>query len=293
VLAAQTAKTVFLVPEVHVLSISPKGGNLDMLDHIGGTTLFAGPVPLQDWDYRVDHDEVERQGLTPSPDELPDQLFAQLQHERKTLPLALRRGDAYLPFHSGSTLEADDRLIVLHVPETPTRLAYDRFDRLAAQCPVLDIEQALSIEELFSMVADVLAPRLDADPEELVGLFQDREASSSTVLLPGVAIPHIVIAGPKQFEMVMVRSRRGVLFPGQMERVHTVFVLAGSPDERTFHLRALAAIAKIIQWPDFEANWMMALDAEAVRGLVLRSTRRRLPEAPPPGNGIMPMPEAS
>ncbi|HMB93111.1 MAG TPA: cation:proton antiporter, partial [Rhodothermales bacterium] len=39
VLAAQTAKTVFLVPELHVLSTSPTGGNLDMLDHIGGTTL--------------------------------------------------------------------------------------------------------------------------------------------------------------------------------------------------------------------------------------------------------------
>ena len=79
---------------------------------------------------------------------------------RNALPLAIRRDDTYVPFHSGSTLEDGDRLITLHVPETPPALHYDRFDRLAAQCPVLDIAQPLATEEFFSMVADVLAPRL-------------------------------------------------------------------------------------------------------------------------------------
>jgi mannitol/fructose-specific phosphotransferase system IIA component (Ntr-type) len=203
----------------------------------------------------------------------------------------LRRDDTYLPFHSNSVLEAEDRLIVLHVPEAPPPPLYDRFDRLAAQCPVLDIAQPLAIEDFFGMVADVLAPRLNVDPAELAVMFQDREASSSTVLLPGVAIPHIVVERPEQFEMVIVRCRDGVRFPGQIERVHTVFVLAGSPDERTFHLRTLAAIAKIIQWPDFEPNWMMALDAKALRGLVMRSARRRLPETPASGDGATETPQ--
>lgn len=122
-----------------------------------------------------------------------------------------------------------------------------------------------------------LPPRLDVDPAALADKFIKREASSSTVLLPGVAIPHIVVEGTKKFEMMIVRCRGGVLFPGQAERVHTVFVLAGSPDERTFHLRALAAIAKVIQWPDFETNWMKALDAEALRHLVVLTERMAEP----------------
>jgi mannitol/fructose-specific phosphotransferase system IIA component (Ntr-type) len=54
-----------------------------------------------------------------------------------------------------------------------------------------------------------------------------------------------------------------------------VFVLAGSADERNFHLRALAAIAQIVQDPHFEEKWMEAKGEEALRDIVLLGERRR------------------
>jgi mannitol/fructose-specific phosphotransferase system IIA component (Ntr-type) len=56
-----------------------------------------------------------------------------------------------------------------------------------------------------------------------------------------------------------------------------MFVLAGSRDERNYHLRALMAIAQIAQESDFEKRWLAARDAEAIRNLILLSTRKREP----------------
>ena len=97
-------------------------------------------------------------------------------------------------------------------------------------------------------------------------------------LLSGLAIPHVVVEGREEFEILVARSRDGIRFPGQRERVHAVFVLVGSDDEHTFHLRALAAIARIVQWPEFEARWLTARDAEALRVLLLRASRRHVSE---------------
>jgi len=115
------------------------------------------------------------------------------------------------------------------------------------------------------------------EAEALQRRFLEREALSSTVVFPGVAIPHVIVEGHGRFELVVARCREGLRFPDQPERVHAVFVLARSEDERTFHLQALSAIAQILQREDFEQAWLMAPDAEALRRLLLESERRRLP----------------
>jgi mannitol/fructose-specific phosphotransferase system IIA component (Ntr-type) len=103
----------------------------------------------------------------------------------------------------------------------------------------------------------------------------------SQLTLPGfVATPHIIIEGRDRFELAIARCRSGFLFPDQQERVHTIFVLANSLDQRSYHLRALSAMAQIIQTPDFEQAWLTAPDAEALRRIILRASCRRLPEPP-------------
>ena len=276
-LVAQLARTTFLVPDVHVLSSGDVAGQGALSEHLGVTALYGGTLTLGDWDYRIDHGRVERAGLPIEVPRPPEDLYRMLQKERESLPLALRRADVYLPFHSGTTLQPDDRVIFFRHAETP-QVSYDRFDRLAAQCPVLDLERDASLASFAEIAAAALAPRLDLDPAELAARLQERETMSSTVLLPGLAIPHVVIEGTGRFEMLIVRCRDGIAFPEQPERVHAAFVLGGTPDERNFHLRALSAIAQTVQWPDFETNWLLAPDAESLRRLVLRAVRRRTSE---------------
>jgi mannitol/fructose-specific phosphotransferase system IIA component (Ntr-type) len=102
-----------------------------------------------------------------------------------------------------------------------------------------------------------------------------REAQSSTVLKPGLAIPHIVIPGKKCFQIIPVRSLEGIHFHGEKNPVHTMFVLVGTLDERSYHLRALMAIANLVQESGFTERWMNARNIEELRDVILLSNRKR------------------
>jgi mannitol/fructose-specific phosphotransferase system IIA component (Ntr-type) len=281
VLAAQLAKTEFLVPEIHVLDSGGLEGHKTLLEHIGGTTAFGGTVNLSDWDYFADHSEIEQFGIPIAPGLSTGSNFDKLQRGQQTLPLAVRRGEKHLPFHSGLRLQKEDRLIVLQLAQ-PEESTYDRFDWLVSQSPIVDVDSALSLDGLFTMAAESMAPRLEIDKDRLADLFHNREASTSTVLLPGLAVPHVSVDGSGMFELFIVRCRDGIRFPQQDDPVRAAFVLASSSDERTFHLRTLSAIAQIIQGSDFERNWLSAPDEAALRELLLRAKRKRLPAEPEP-----------
>lgn len=151
----------------------------------------------------------------------------------------------------------------------------DRFDHLIRNCEIIDLDQAMHHEELFRRVSSCLAARIGEEPGRLQSLFLEREAETGTVIQPGLAIPHVVLEGEHIFDIVPVRAKRGVAFPGAAEAVTAMFVLVGSPDERNFHLRALMAIAQITQGKDFDKRWLAARDKEAIRNLILLASRKR------------------
>ena len=151
----------------------------------------------------------------------------------------------------------------------------DRFDKLIRSCPILDLEGPLSAEECFWEVAGVLSERLEVDREELFRRMVERERQSTTAVQPGLAIPHIVIEGKGMFAVLPVRCRKGVAFGKGLPPVKVLFVLVGTPDERTFHLQALMAIAQIVQNKDFLEAWEKARGPDELRRLILLAERRR------------------
>ena len=151
----------------------------------------------------------------------------------------------------------------------------DRFDKLIRECRILDVKGRTSAENIFREISAILADRIGSDEYVLFEKFLHRETEGGTVVQPGFAIPHIIVGGEKKFDILLVRSRDGIKFTGVVEPVRTMFVLLGSKDERNYHLRALMAIAQIAQEKDFEQRWLAARDIEAIRNLILLSTRRR------------------
>jgi len=151
----------------------------------------------------------------------------------------------------------------------------DRFDRLIRECEVLDIQGRREAEEVFRRVSKILERRLDINEYVLFEKFIHREAEGGTVIQPGLAIPHIVVDGEKKFDILLVRCRDGIDFPHAPDPVRVMFVLAGSQDERNYHLRALMAIAQIAQEKDFEQRWLAARDTAGIRNLILLSARKR------------------
>ncbi len=169
------------------------------------------------------------------------------------------------------TLESELRDILLERDE----IIEDRFDRLIRECEILDARGQKSAEEIFREVSAILAERLGTNEGVLFEKFLHREAEGGTVIQPGFAIPHIVVEGKNKFDILLVRAVDGIDFPHSPDPVRTMFVLAGSRDERNYHLRALMAIAQIAQEGNFEERWLVARDAEAIRNLILLSTRQR------------------
>ncbi len=151
----------------------------------------------------------------------------------------------------------------------------DRFDHMIEACHVLDIDKSITMEEFFKLATDQMAKKLEVQPQVLLQLFLDREEESSTVLNPFLAIPHIIVDGKDHFDLLLARCREGIIFSQSISKVHTVFVIVGTKDQRTFHLRTLAAIAQIVQDPDFDKTWMAAKSIEGLRDIVLLGKRRR------------------
>jgi len=151
----------------------------------------------------------------------------------------------------------------------------DRFDRLIERCEILDLKGKRDAEKVFRKAAYILSGRLGSNEFVLFEKLLHREAGGSTVIQPGLAIPHIIVEGEKKFDILVVRAVDGIKFPHAPDPVKTIFVLAGSKDERNYHLRALMAIAQIAQEADFEKRWLAAPGPDQLRNLILLSTRKR------------------
>ncbi len=165
----------------------------------------------------------------------------------------------------------------LYLPENGQR---DRFDLLVEKAVVADLKQEMDQDAFFELAAKQMSRQVNIAASTLFEMLSQREAEMTTVLAPGLAIPHIIIEGENQFGMLIVRSRKGIIFSPQAPGVHAAFVLVGTRDERNFHLEALSAIAKIVMDPRFEHKWLRARSARALKELLLNADRTRRPATP-------------
>ena len=169
------------------------------------------------------------------------------------------------------TLEDELRDILLERDD----IIKDRFDNLIGQCHIIDVQGRKPADDVFRQVAQILEERLDVNRYVIFEKLLQREQQGGTIIQPGFAIPHIIVEGQHKFDILLVRALEGIDFPEADVPVRTMFILVGSKDERNYHLRALMAIAQIAQEKNFEKRWLNARDIQAIRNLILLSTRKR------------------
>ena len=162
-----------------------------------------------------------------------------------------------------------------HIALERDEVEQDEFDHIIKACVVLDLEGAMDAPGLFQHLSEIIAAKEHLPAEKLYRRFLVREEESSTVLKPGLAVPHIVVEGEHIFDMLLVRCASGIAFPGEEMPVTAAFVLVGSRDERNFHLKALMAIAHIVEEPGFFSRWVHARNEEELRDILLLSRRTR------------------
>lgn len=152
----------------------------------------------------------------------------------------------------------------------------DRFEDLIETCTIIDYEKSSSMQALFKTASKLMAKESgDFSSSEIYSKLIEREKSSSTALSPFFAIPHIVVEGKEKFQMMIVRSRKGVEFSPEAKKVHAMFFLLGSMDQRHFHLVVLSSLAQIVQHPAFEKGWLEGKETEALRTLILNIRKEK------------------
>lgn len=155
----------------------------------------------------------------------------------------------------------------------------DRFDRIIRNAAVLDLDTTMTRSEFFAIAADVIGGRWGIAAEDIAAKFTEREDQASTLIYPGVAvphaIPHIIIPGEHTFDIVLVRNKFGIIWNEDGDVVYTAFCLVGTKDERNFHLKALMSIAQVLQDPEFHSQWMKARTPGELRSVMLVAERKR------------------
>jgi mannitol/fructose-specific phosphotransferase system IIA component (Ntr-type) len=154
-------------------------------------------------------------------------------------------------------------------------IVLDDFDRLVEAASVLDLSETLERDVFFRRAAEVMSSRVGIPAAEFYRLLVARESDSSTVLAPGLAIPHIVVEQDMPMAILIARCLPGIRFSETDRDVRAVLVLAGSHRDRNLHLRCLAAIAQIVRSPDFSTRWARAQGEQALRDIFLLGERLR------------------
>ncbi|RLF62796.1 MAG: hypothetical protein DRN31_03640 [Thermoplasmata archaeon] len=144
-----------------------------------------------------------------------------------------------------------------------------RFEKLIKECIILDLDKTPPPRKFTQLLAHKLADRLNVDEEELNKLFEERKKDSNIVVRPGVGILSLTIKGRNKFDVIIVRSKKGIIFSDEIPPIHAFFVIVSSPDQKNFYLHSLMWIVQISEETDFEEKWIAAKDDKELRDIIL------------------------
>lgn len=150
-----------------------------------------------------------------------------------------------------------------------------RFEELIHNCEVLDFYKYEGSDKFTWLIADKLANRLDMSKEKLHTLLKNREKDSNIIVHPGIAIFSHIIKGRDRFEILLVRSKQGIILSDDAAPIHAFFVVVASPDQQSYYLHSLMWIVQIAEETDFEKEWVNAKDVDELREIILSSWKKR------------------
>jgi PTS system nitrogen regulatory IIA component len=101
---------------------------------------------------------------------------------------------------------------------------------------------------LFQSLGQIAGPRLQIDQSELVSALVERERLGSTGFGNGVAIPHGKVAGLRRIYGLVAHLAEPIDYKAiDGAPVDLVFLLLSPPDSGADHLKALAAVSRVIR----------------------------------------------
>ncbi|MFV1980843.1 MAG: amino acid permease [Rhodothermia bacterium] len=153
----------------------------------------------------------------------------------------------------------------------------DPFEQTVARSNVIDLDDSVVFDDVVRQAADMLEHRVPGTADEIAHEFMQGTRIGATPVTHGVALPHLRKERLLQAEMVLVRSRSGVVVPPdefhdteEEKVVYALFFLVSPDRDPGQHLRILAQIAERVDDDDFKGAWLEAVDDQELREILLR-----------------------
>ena len=102
--------------------------------------------------------------------------------------------------------------------------------------------------KLLQLLGQLAGGHIGFDPAEIVETVAERERLGSTGFGNGVAIPHVKIPGLKHIYAMVVRLAEPIDYKAiDGQPVDLVFLLLSPPEAGAEHLKALAAVSRVVR----------------------------------------------
>ncbi len=150
-----------------------------------------------------------------------------------------------------------------------------RFEDLLRKCEIIDVYKIERPDKFAWLIANKLAERLDIDKDELYKLIRNRKKESNIMIRPGIAIFSHIIKGRDKFEVILVRSRKGIILSDSGDAVHAFFVVVATSEQQSFYMHSLMWMVQIAEETDFEEEWVNAKDIDELRDIILSAWKKR------------------
>jgi len=150
-----------------------------------------------------------------------------------------------------------------------------RFQEMVESCNIIDVEKYESPEKFLHLIAETLSDKLEINEKKLYALLHGRRKDSNVLVHPGIAIFSHVISGDDKFEILIVRSKKGISIAEGIDPIHAFFSIVATPDQQSFYLHVLMWFSQIAEHSDFEEEWIQAKDIMELRTLILKVWQKR------------------
>jgi Kef-type K+ transport system membrane component KefB/mannitol/fructose-specific phosphotransferase system IIA component (Ntr-type) len=274
---ARYALVEFGVPESYLLGAPRKESATESeVQRLGLRRLLLTTGELRRVQFRSDLDRYEV-----SEEVVPDLMTGEetslvFAPDGEAIPLGFRQDGLIQPLFHGASLHPGATVWVLKRQaqaelEEPRARALE----LLQGAEAVELGRPADADAVVRALAARLAVSTGRSEPELYTLLREREQTMTTVVGPGIAVPHVLVPGLTEPVVVVARCREGIVFAEGHPPTHAFFVIASDPQRRKSYLYLLWAISAVASREGFLRRWNAAED-EARLALVLRELTAEL-----------------
>lgn len=104
---------------------------------------------------------------------------------------------------------------------------------------------------------------IDSDRGELHAKILAREQQGTTIIGPGLAVPHCRLAGIETPMMAAARTTEAIAMPGGPDPADLFFLIISDISDPSSHLLLMAEVARICSEPELAAALRSSEDAKS------------------------------